>query len=99
MAWETRGNGSYYYRKVRDGGRVRSVYVGAGLWAEAEAIADEVNRETAAAGRAAWSTRVQAEQADDEAIAAAGDVAQTLTAAVLIAAGCYTHRRQWRRRQ
>jgi len=61
MGWETRGNGSYYYRKVRDGGRVRSEYVGAGMLAEALAGLDEIDRHSAAAGRAAWSITVQAE--------------------------------------
>jgi len=30
MGWEKRGNHSYYYRKERIAGRVRSVYVGQG---------------------------------------------------------------------
>jgi len=30
MGWERRGNNQYYYKKERDGARVRSVYVGNG---------------------------------------------------------------------
>ncbi len=99
MAWETRGNGRYYYRKVRDGAHVRSEYLGAGMLAEAHAAIDEIDRHSAAAGRAAWAVTVQAERAIDEAADEAADVAEALTAAVLIAAGYHTHRRQWRRQR
>ena len=30
MGWEQRGNNRYYYRKEREGSRVKSVYVGRG---------------------------------------------------------------------
>ena len=30
MAWEQRGNNSYYYKKEREGSHVKSVYVGRG---------------------------------------------------------------------
>ena len=30
MGWEQRGNNSYYYKKEREGSRVKSVYVGRG---------------------------------------------------------------------
>ena len=99
MAWETRGNGRYYYRKVRDGGRVRSEYIGAGMLAEAHAGLDEIDRHSAAAGRVAWAATVQAERDAERAIDEAADVAEALTAAVLIAAGYHTHRRQWRRQR
>ena len=99
MGWENRGNGRYYYRKVRDGGRVRSEYVGAGLVAEALAEIDDIGRAAEAHNRATWATTVQAERVNDEAIAAAGAIAAALTTAVLIAAGYHTHRRQWRRQR
>ena len=30
MGWEQRGNNQYFYKKERDGSRVKSVYVGRG---------------------------------------------------------------------
>ena len=99
MGWETRGNGSYYYRKVRDGSRVRSEYVGAGLVAEAMAEIDDIGRFSDAHERATWAATVQAERDAERAINESAEVAETLTAAVLIAAGYHTHRRQWRRQR
>ena len=97
MGWEARGNGRYYYRKVREGGRVRSEYGGAGVVAEAMAEIDDIGRETAAQERAAWAATVQAERRRGAALAEAEAVARALTTAVLIAEGYHTHRRQWRR--
>ena len=97
MGWETRGNGSYYYRKVRDGGRVVSEYIGAGVLAEALADLDADTRADVAAARAAWSKTVQAERRHDAVLAEAEATARALTSAVLIAEGYHTHRRQWRK--
>lgn len=97
MGWETRGNGTYYYRKVRDGGRVRSEYIGAGPVAEALAGLDALGRDEAELNRATWSAMLQAERHRASALAEAELVARAMTTAVLIAAGYHTHRRQWRR--
>ena len=99
MAWETRGNGTYYYRKVRRDGVVRSEYVGAGLVAEALAGLDGIGRDSAELDRAVWLETVQAERRIAAALAEADRMVQGMTAAVLIAAGCHTHRRQWRRQR
>ena len=45
MAWERRGSRSYYYRSVREGDRVRKVYVGTGPTAEQAAEADRRRRQ------------------------------------------------------
>ncbi len=44
MGWERRGNYSYYYRKMRTAGRVRSVYVGQGEIALLTAQLDALHR-------------------------------------------------------
>ena len=97
MGWETRGNGTYYYRKVRRGGRVVSEYIGAGPVAEALAGLDDLGRDSAESDRAVWSGTVQAERRRAEALAEAEAVARALTTAVLISNGYHQHRRQWRR--
>ena len=44
MGWEQRGTNSYYYKKEREGSRVRSVYVGRGEIAHMVAqLGSEVN--------------------------------------------------------
>ena len=99
MGWETRGNGRYYYRKVRRGGRVVSEYIGAGPFVEALARLDQLGRDSAELERAVWSETVQAERRNAAALAEVDRMVQGMTAAVLIAAGCHTHRRQWRRQR
>ncbi len=97
MGWETRGNGRYYYRKVRRGGRVVSEYIGAGPVAEALAGLDALGRDAAEHDRGVWSETVQAERRRASALAEVDAMTRALTAAVLIANGCHQHRRQWRR--
>ena len=97
MGWETRGNRTYYYRKTRDGGQVRSEYIGAGPFVEALARLDELGRDSAELERAVWSETVQAERRRAAALAEAELMVRTLASAVLISNGYHQHRRQWRR--
>ena len=97
MGWETRGNGRYYYRKVRDGGRVRSEYVGAGMIADMLAEVDADSRHDAEWRRQAWRAEVDAERHALATLAEVDAITRALTAAVLITNGFHTHRRQWRR--
>ena len=99
MGWETRGNGRYYYRKVRDGGRVRSEYLGAGVVAEMLADIDDDARHDAKRQRRAWLAAVEAERRTGATLAQVDRIVSTMTAAALIAAGYHTHRRQWRRQR
>lgn len=99
MGWETRGNGRYYYRKVRRGGRVESEYIGGGMVAEALAELDDEARNDSAAARRAWLAAVEAERHTVATLAQVDRIVSTMTAAALIAAGYHTHRRQWRRQR
>lgn len=97
MGWETRGNNQYYYRKRRQNGRVLSDYVGAGPLVELLATFDEHERqEREAAHRRRQRTR-EADLMLDKELLQIGRLVRDLQAAALLANGCYTHRRQWRR--
>lgn len=97
MGWETRGNGRYYYRKVRRGGRVTSEYIGGGYVAQALAGLDELDRGQRELDAAAWRATVEDEQRRADELAAVDTLVKSAVAAVLIANGYHTHRRQWRK--
>ena len=99
MGWETRGNGTYYYRKVRRGGRVCSEYVGRGLVADMLADIDGGARHDAQVQQQARRAEVDAERRTAATLAEVDRMVQDLTAAALIAAGYHAHRRQWRRQR
>lgn len=99
MAWEERGGRRYYYRKVRRGGRVFSVYEGGGLsgtLSEAQATRE---REGKAQAREALRRELAREDAIDALIDSAWAVARRAEAAALEAAGYHLHNRQWRLRR
>lgn len=99
MGWEQRGNKSYYYRKRREGGRVRSEYVGRGAVAQisVEIIQDaQLNRKTE---REALRCARQADAKIDRQLATAEAVISALTNAQLSADGYHKHKGQWRRKR
>jgi hypothetical protein len=100
MAWELRGNRSYYYRSVRRGGRVIKEYVGTGRVAELYARLDALARERRANERQDRAV----EQDSWNALEAQTDelirITDALVAATLTVAGYYRHDRgAWRRRR
>ena len=102
MAWETRGNGRYYYRKRRIGQTVTSEYHGNGPVAELLSILDELEREQrilVSLDRLAQKIEWEADQDLDRALDEVAGLARALKEAVLLANGCYQHRRQWRKRR
>ena len=103
MGWERRKNGYYLYRKERQGGRVRSVYVGRGDFAELLDRSGQILAEGRAAERRLDAKRI-AEDARplDEAEALVDAYSKRCSAilrAALLASGRYRHRREWRKRR
>lgn len=97
MGWETRGNGRYYYRKRWVNGRAVGEYVGKGYLAEALATMDTVERQERRLAAAEWRDEVDNDRRQSDILTEIEDLVRAATIAVLIANGCYTHRRQWRR--
>ena len=97
MGWERRGNNSYYYKKQRQGSRVKSVYVGRG---EIAKMVSEIQTTSPLLERLARKIKtpdmVKYEKAE-ESLQQVMDLVSMITQATLLTAGFHTHQRQWRR--
>ena len=91
--------GSYYYRSVRSGGRVKKEYVGGGLLGEVAAKLDERERLTKKEKVAYW--RAERERLEQSAafLQELTEAAKVLVRAHLLASGCHQHKGQWRRQR
>ena len=99
MAWKQRGRKKYLYLVSRDAeGHVRTRYAGSGPKAEAmsrelearKAVRRQEAQKCAAERHAVTTISALVEQLGEE--------LSLLVSAVLVAAGFYCHKRQWRRR-
>jgi hypothetical protein len=99
MAWERRGNFQYYYKKERQGSRVKSIYVGRGHLAELTATLRAVQHED----RKLMSEKLKHDQSLLDAFVSVNHnverAVNTVTEAALIAAGFHQHKREWRKRR
>jgi tRNA U55 pseudouridine synthase TruB len=97
VALEKRDGYLYYYRSVRDGEKVRKVYVGAGDLARIASESDTLRRTDQKATR----EREKAELEHLDTLAAPvlelSEAAEVLVRAHLIASGCHRHKGEWRR--
>lgn len=96
MAWETRNGRSYYYRKVRKGGRVFSVYEGGGISGEIAAAQDAGEQAKKSQTRAELQREMVAQDRIDNLIGESERIAQDAARHALEAAGFHRHNRQWR---
>lgn len=99
MGWEQRNGSSYYYRKERSGGHVRSVYVGKGMFAALAADLDVIERDKKETEREAFRLEVKKQNEIDAQIDEVCRITESLTRAALIASGFHLHRGQWRRKR
>lgn len=99
MGWERRGNHEYYYRKEREGSRVKSTYVGRGEMAHMIAGLESNSAELETLLRAKRSIEDQELERIEAAIDRAVELVQLFTEATLLTVGFHTHRRQWRRKR
>jgi hypothetical protein len=99
MAWEDRNGRRYYYRKRREGRRVVSEYIGAGVAGELSAMLDAEDRSISRQDRAAWQATKQS--ADDLATQArrVEKFTKALTRAALMLSGYHAPSREWRKRR
>ena len=100
MAWEQRGNRSYYYRSVRSGTRVTKEYVGGGRVASLIAQMDGIEREQQTQKRERAEFERQRWAALEGPALDLDAVTDLLVAAAMAAAGYRRHDRgEWRRRR
>jgi len=99
MAWERRGDQTYYYRSRKIGGRVVKEYIGGGLAGTLAEREDAMRRRTRDAERAALQADRDAFNAATVAHEELSRAADALLTAALIAAGYHRHDRgPWRKR-
>jgi hypothetical protein len=98
MAYESRGDKRYYYRKKRKGNRVISEYVGSGELADALSEIDVLEREQREIDDEKQRIqRAEVAKVDDD-IDAAFDLNRAAVDALFLTLGFHKHKRQWRRK-
>jgi hypothetical protein len=94
MGWEQRGNHWYYYRKKRDGSRVKSIYVGCGEIAD---MISQFQSSSSVLEKLARRTKGANEIQSEKVVLLFEQAIQLLMQAALITSGFHSHHRQWRR--
>src|SRR5262245_36557253 len=97
MAWEGRGQQTYFYRSIRRGGKVVKEYSGGGVAGQAAAEADQARRAARLAERTAFERERAGFIAADAVTRACEAECGVLLEAMLLASGFRRRKRQrWR---
>lgn len=99
MGWEQRGTNRYYYKKEREGSKVKSVYVGRGEIAHMVSQLQSSSAELEKLMRAKRSIEANELKHVEATLDRAIELTQLFTQAALLVAGFHTHHRQWRRKR
>ncbi len=99
MGWEKRGRREYYYCKEREGGRVRSVYVGGGETARLVAQLDAMKSDEREGERILARMERERWHEQEAELDALAELMDAVATGVLLAAGYHMHKRQWRLQQ
>jgi predicted negative regulator of RcsB-dependent stress response len=99
MGWERRGGNSYFYKKEREGSRVKSVYVGRGEVADMVSKLQSNSAELEKLMQAKRSIEANELERVEATLERAIELSQLFTQATLLVAGFHTHHRQWRRKR
>lgn len=99
MAWETRGNSSYYYRKRRIGKKVVSEYIGKGIFVEEVANSDleEIQRKNEALE--ANKQAIREIETLSLKVAQIEYLTKRIVRGFLIASGFHNHKGEWRKKR
>jgi hypothetical protein len=93
MAWEKRNKNKYYYRKVRDGDKVSSVYLGKDILAYK--ISSEAQKHKLQSQK--QEAQISLEQAHDEELEQSHRLLIAIAEATLLLNGYHLHKGQWRK--
>jgi hypothetical protein len=99
MGWERRGNNQYYYKKEREGSRVKSVYVGRGEIAHMVSTFESSSAELEKLMREKQSIEALETEKVELALERATELVALFAQAELLTAGFHIHHRQWRRKR
>jgi hypothetical protein len=99
MSLETRNGNLYYYRSIRDGDKVRRVYVGSGELARIVHERDLMDRAVEEHGRSEEREKLEELDALAAPVREIGEAAEILVRAHLIAGGYRRYQRHWRMRR
>jgi hypothetical protein len=99
MGWKRINGREYYYRSERQGGRVKTTYVGAGELGLFAAVLEAEERQEREAERVAVRAEREEADAEERAVVEWFDGIQAVADAAMIAAGLHKHKGQWRRKR
>ena len=96
MGWEYRGNRLYYYRKKRNGRRVVSEYMGAGLSGHLMAVFDDEDRSERLYNKSQWKKQRSELRKLESDIDQLQKSINGFVRAVFLTSGYHAHKGQWR---